>query len=84
MACKVQFRILGARRTKEQRRQARRYQQILKAEKKIRDLEDQPVIDRYNGLVLSYRVKYDLLNIEWMMRDISRASQSVLQVPDQN
>lgn len=69
---------------KEQRRQAKCYQQILKAEKKIQGLEDQPAIDRYNNLVLSYGVKYDFLNIEWMMRDLARASQSILQVLDQN
>lgn len=84
MERKVQFIISSARRMKEQRRQAKRYQQILKAEKKIRDLEDQPTIDKYNSLVLSYRVKCDLFNIEWMMRDLARASQSILQVPDQN
>lgn len=74
MAHKVQFKISNARRTKEQRRQARRYQQILKEENKIRDLEDQPAIDKYNIVVLSYRVKYDFLNIEWIMRDLARAS----------
>lgn len=78
MAHKIQFGISGARRTKEQRRQARCYQRILKAEKQIQDWEDQPTIDRYNNLVLSYWVKYDLVNIEWMMRDLARASQFVL------
>lgn len=51
--------------------------------KQIQDWEDQPAFDRYNNLVLSYQVKYDLINIEWMMRDLARASHLVLQVSDQ-
>lgn len=82
MARKVQFKILGARRTKQQRREAKRYQKFLQAEKLIQDLEEQLALDRYNSLVLSYKVKYDLINIEWMVRDLARASQLVSQVLD--